>query len=78
MNEELETIESTETTETTDSTDSSGPQVVVPVEIREMTRIETEKGNIHVIHEITLGDLLVSTSLVAILIFMVLSRVIRR
>jgi len=54
------------------------PQIVVPVDIREMTRFETEKGNIHVIHEITLGDLLVSTALVAILIFMVISRVVRR
>lgn len=54
------------------------PQVIVPVEIREMTRVETEKGNIHVIHEITLGELLISTILLAILIFMVLSRVIRR
>lgn len=53
-------------------------QVVVPVEIREMTRVETEKGFIHVIHEITLGELLISTILLAILIFMVLSRVIRR
>lgn len=53
------------------------PQVVVPVDIREMTRIETDKGNIHVIHEITFGDLLVATSLVAILIFMVISRVVR-
>jgi hypothetical protein len=42
------------------------------------TVIETSKGFIEVIHEITLGDLLISTSLVAILIFMVLSRVIRR
>ncbi len=56
----------------------SSPSVVVPVEIREMTRVETEKGNIHVIHEITLGDLLVSMSIVALLIFQVLSRVIRR
>lgn len=54
------------------------PQVVVPVEIREMTRFENEKGHINIIHEITMGDLLVSTSLVAILIFMVLSRFIRR
>lgn len=54
------------------------PEVIVPVDVREMTRFETEKGNIHVIHEITLGDLLISTCLVAILIFMVLSRVIRR
>lgn len=54
------------------------PQIVVPVETREMTRIDTDKGAIHVIHEITLGDLLVSTSIVAILIFLVISRVIRR
>lgn len=54
------------------------PQVVVPVETREMTRMENEKGKINIIHEITVGDLLVSTSLFAILIFMVLSRIIRR
>lgn len=52
------------------------PQVVIPVEIREHTVVETEKGNIHVIHEITLGDLLISMSIVAFLIFQVLSRVI--
>lgn len=54
------------------------PQVVVPVEIRELTRVETEKGNINIIHEVTLGDLLVSLSIAAFLIFQVLSRVIRR
>ncbi|MCK6259387.1 hypothetical protein LCY76_22710 [Fictibacillus sp. KIGAM418] len=54
------------------------PQVVVPVEIREVTKIETEKGTINVIHEVTLGDLIISTILLASLIFMVLSRVIRR
>lgn len=54
------------------------PQVVIPVEIREMTRTATEKGNIDIIHEITMGDLLISMSLIAILIFLVLSRVIRR
>ncbi|WP_176466658.1 hypothetical protein [Terribacillus saccharophilus] len=53
-------------------------QVVVPVDVREMTVMETDKGEIHVISEITLGDLLITTSLLAILIFMVLSRVIRR
>jgi hypothetical protein len=42
------------------------------------TVILTSKGTIEVIHEITLGDLLISTTLVAMLIFMVLSRVIRR
>jgi len=54
------------------------PQIVVPVEIREMTRVETDKGNIHVIHEITLGDLLISTLLLAILAFMVVERFVRR
>jgi hypothetical protein len=43
-----------------------------------MTTIETGKGQINVIHEVTLGDVLVSTVLMAILIFMVLDRVIRR
>jgi hypothetical protein len=42
------------------------------------TVILTSKGTIEVIHEITLGDLLISTTLVAMLIFMVISRVIRR
>lgn len=54
------------------------PQIVVPVEIREMTRIETEKGNIHVIQEMTLGDILVSTLLLAVLAFMLVERFTRR
>jgi hypothetical protein len=49
-----------------------------PIDTREMTVFETDKGNIHIIHEITLGDLLVSTILAALLIFVVISRVIRR
>lgn len=53
-------------------------QIVVPIDGREMTKIETDKGEIHVIHEVTQGDLLIAACLVAILIFMVLSRVIRR
>lgn len=57
---------------------TTDPQVVVPVEIREMTRFETDSGNINVIHEITLGDLLTSTLLIAILIFIIVSRFIRR
>ncbi len=54
------------------------PQVVAPIDPREMTRIVTDSGEIHIIHEMTLGDLLLATSLFAILIFMVISRVIRR
>lgn len=52
--------------------------VTSPIDFRESTIFSTEKGEIHVIHEITLGDIIVSTSLVAILIFMLLSRIIRR
>jgi hypothetical protein len=52
--------------------------VTSPIDPREMTIFETEKGNIHIIHEITLGDLLVSTILAALLIFVVISRIIRR
>ena len=58
--------------------EETSPQVVVPVEIREMTRVETEKGNIHVIHEVTLGDLLVSSLILALLAFKVIERFVRR
>ncbi|MDP4086015.1 MAG: hypothetical protein Q8934_15535 [Bacillota bacterium] len=46
--------------------------------IRTMTTIDTGKGQINVIHEVTLGDILLSTILMAMLIFMVLDRMIRR
>jgi len=49
-----------------------------PIDTREMTVFETDKGEIHIIHEITLGDLLISTLLAATLIFLVISKVIRR
>lgn len=52
--------------------------VVVPVDPREMTRFITDSGELHIIHEITLGDLLITTALFGILIFMLVSRVIRR
>lgn len=55
--------------------DSTDPQVVVPVDVREMTRIVTDQGELHIIHEITLGDMLISTILVLILVFMLISRV---
>ncbi|MGG5253536.1 hypothetical protein ACQYAD_08575 [Neobacillus sp. SM06] len=47
-------------------------------DVRTMTTFETGKGQINVIHEITLGDILLSTVLMAMLIFMVLDRLIRR
>lgn len=60
------------------SNDSSDPQTVIPVEIREYTPFVTDSGNINVIHEITLGDLLVSTLIMALLVFTVISRLVRR
>lgn len=57
---------------------SSEPQVVIPIEIREYTPFVTESGNINVIHEITIGELLVCTLIMALLIFTVIGRVIRR
>ncbi|MBM4765451.1 hypothetical protein [Bacillus sp. B15-48] len=66
------------TEETTSDPEMNEPIVVVPVEIREITRTENDMGKINIIHEITLGDLIVSTFLFAILIFMFLERVIRR
>lgn len=48
------------------------------VEMREHTVIETKEGNIVVIHEITLGDIIISVILAAMLIFMVFERFMRR
>ncbi|WP_162488675.1 hypothetical protein [Geobacillus sp. ZGt-1] len=48
------------------------------VEMREHTVIETKEGNMMVIHEITLGDVVISVILAAMLIFMVLERFMRR
>ncbi|AEH47116.1 hypothetical protein Geoth_1121 [Parageobacillus thermoglucosidasius C56-YS93] len=48
------------------------------VDMREHTLIETKEGNIAVIHEITLGDVIISVILAAMLIFMVLERFMRR
>jgi hypothetical protein len=76
MNDQTTTT-GTSTTTNTGSTTGTSDNVFVP-DVRTMTTIDTPKGQINVIHEITLGDLLVSTALVAMLIFMVLSRVIRR
>mgnify|MGYP001042582485 CR=1 FL=1 len=54
------------------------PIITSPIDTRQMTVLETDKGDIHIIHEITLGDLLVSTLIAALLIFSVISRIIRR
>ncbi|WP_018931337.1 hypothetical protein [Gracilibacillus lacisalsi] len=57
---------------------SSDPQVVVPVDTREMTLFETDSGVIHIIHEITLGELITSTLIILLLVLMLISHVIRR
>lgn len=54
------------------------PQIVLPIEIRPYTSFITEAGTINVIHEISLGDLLLSTLVMALLTFTVISRVVRR
>lgn len=66
-----------DTTQTTNGTEEV-MQMVVPIEIREYTPFVTESGNINVIHEITLGDLLVSTLIMALLVFTVIGRIVRR
>lgn len=53
-------------------------QTVIALDLREMTVINGESSEIHVIHEITLGEVMITTLLFAILIFMMLSRFVRR
>jgi hypothetical protein len=47
------------------------------VEMRQHTLVETKEGNIAVIHEITLGDIIISVILAAMMIFMFLERFMR-
>lgn len=80
---QLEVTTESGTTDTTTSVDFTNPEntqimVTSPVDPREQTIFETSQGKINVIHEVTLGEVILSTILMAILIFMVLDRVIRR
>ena len=59
----VQTDEPVQTTETTSEPTTDEPQVVVPVDTREMTVVDSQVGTINVIHEVTIGDLLVSTAL---------------
>jgi hypothetical protein len=47
-------------------------------EVRTETIFETAEGTIHLIHEMTLGDIVTSMFLMFILIFLILDRFIRR
>lgn len=53
-------------------------QYVFPIEWREHTSFTTGQGIINVVNEITLGDLLISTLLMALIVWQVASRLIRR
>lgn len=75
---EIEEVTSLQSEEGSEEFASSEILVTSPVDPRTMTTIETDKGDIHVIHEITLGDVILSTLLMAILIFKVIESVIRR
>lgn len=66
------------TTDPTLDADYSDIQTVLPIEVREHTPFVTEAGDINVIHELTLGDLLISVILMAILIFQVITTFFRR
>jgi hypothetical protein len=65
---------------TTEGANTLPTDVVVtsPIDNREQTIFRTGDGEIHVIHEITLGDVVFSTLIMALLVFMVLEKVIRR
>lgn len=66
------------TTEGSNIFTSDGVVVTSPIDNREQTIFRTGDGEIHVIHEITLGEVVLSTIIMALLVFMVLDRVIRR
>ncbi|MEH7126013.1 hypothetical protein V7127_22640 [Bacillus sp. JJ1773] len=71
-------IQSPASTEGANMFSSDGVVVTSPIDNREQTILRTGDGEIHVIHEITLGEVVLSTIIMALLVFMVLDRVIRR
>lgn len=64
--------------ETEEETIQQQVQVITDFDRTEETIIQTDSGTIHVIHEMTLGDVVISSLLGMILIFLLLDRVIRR
>lgn len=58
--------------------DSSQVIVTAPIDPREQTIVTTGDGAIVVIHEVTLGDVVISTLMLSILIFMLLDKLINR
>lgn len=53
-------------------------QYVYPIEWRQYSSYTSGDGLINVIHEITLGDLLISTLLMVLIVWQVVSRLVRR
>lgn len=87
--DEDQVTETTETEAEVEQTDLEDDFIFTPegdtgiVWISDLSRTKetifyNPKGDIHVIHEITLGDVAIITLLSALLIFKVLDRVIRR
>lgn len=68
----------TETVEQTVNVQTSDGTVLSVDELKTETVFETSQGTIHLIHEMTLGDVVVSMFLMFILIFHILDRFIRR
>lgn len=65
-------------TDNTSNGDIAQNDVQQYVDLRSHTTIETPEGNIHIIHEITLGEMIISVLIAATLIFMFLERMMRR
>lgn len=77
-------VTTTETTETPTETPTGSitvDKIEQPVNVQELrteTVFETTQGTIHLVHEMTLGDVVIVTLLMFILIFHILDRFIRR
>jgi len=70
--EAVDQVEQTVNVQTSEGT------VLSDNELKTETVFETTQGTIHLIHEITLGDVVISMFLMFILIFHILDRFIRR
>lgn len=53
-------------------------QYTFPIEWRQHSSFTSGDGMINIIHEITLGDLLISTLLLVLIVWQVISRLVRR
>lgn len=82
-NLEKESEASREETGSETETGNENDSVVFPddqeeVETQTITTFETPEGKIHVVHDVTFGDLIISTILMALLIFNVINAIVLR